>query len=180
LEELKKHQGISSSETMEIAYARYKLPSNDYRDAYIAFRNLATKCKGKEGKEIEYFIAKYNCSRFYHLLWDDEMLEDRSVRSEIKSIDLDRIISEEIDVAIDPDVRKLLLELKEDYFFERVKKTVVACLENIQSLRQLYLRGGEQTAGPNYWEELHENLILIYYFVRTNYLIFDVFTDLKQ
>lgn len=74
------------------------------------YKSLSDKLKGKEGFEVEYFLAKLNMKYLHNLVWDDAKLKDSfEIKEEIRDIDLNKILYEEIEYSISDDVRNYLL-----------------------------------------------------------------------
>jgi hypothetical protein len=112
LESLNLPEGKPEANTLENAYAHYKMGTENYKHAYQIYKVIESEAKGDEMRMIEYFVAKYNMQHLHNLILDDS---EKTLRKELRSIDLDRIINDELDLYVGDDVRRLLLETKQMY-----------------------------------------------------------------
>ena len=178
---LKSVEGNKEYENLEYGFGNYLLVSNGLKKAYLIYKAIEKRTKGIEGKEIEYFISKYNQKCLYYLLSSSYHFDDKQeILANIKSIDLDKILWDEIEIFVDPDVRKALIELKDNALVERIRGQVDETVEKTQKLKELYDHGGTQYFGSSHVEELHFQLCILYLHVNLNYLVFDIFLDYKK
>ncbi|WCC46674.1 type IIL restriction-modification enzyme MmeI [Tenacibaculum finnmarkense] len=167
-------------QTLEFAYGNYLVCSNNYKEAYNIYKNLSQKIKGKEGAEVEYFLTKVNMKYLHNLVWEDKKLQDSfQIKREIKEIDLDRILYEEIDYHIDDDVRNYLIRIKEEKLLLTTEDKVEELVENITNLKQLYEDGGVQHSGSNYFHELANEYYSLQLHLNKNRIIYSVFHKYK-
>ncbi len=77
------------------------------------------------------------------------------MRKDARSIDLDRVISDELDLFSDKDLRKAMLEIKEDRLFENAVKRSDELLKELKTVYSFVARGGSYTAVPDYSRQLY-------------------------
>lgn len=159
----------------ELAYAHYLLSSDNFKESYFIYKNAESETKGIETKNVEYFLVKINLSHLYNLVstfseGNKEILED------IKAIDLDRSIHNELDIYVDEDVRKYLIHIKEFQLFSKVEKRINELVDKIRKLKELLNKGGHYS-GTDHLEELNHQYHLLYSHFHKNYLIYDAFSD---
>ena len=139
------------------------------------------KIKGKEGYEVEYFLAKLNMKYLLNLVWEDNTLQDSfEIKEEIRNIDLNKILYEEIEYSISDDVRNYLHNIKDNKLFLSVKNEVEKLVENISNLKIYYNKGEHQSPfGSNHIKELATEYNRLQYHLNTNRIIYNVFSDYK-
>jgi len=165
---------------LEYAYGNYLVSSNNYKNAFNIYKKFSEKVKGKEGYEVEYFLAKLNMKYLLHLVWEDEKLHDSFViKDEIRSIDLNKILYEEIEYAISDDVRNYLLKIKDDNLLRSVKKEVNELVDKITNLKEFYDKGNDHYSGSNFIQELANEFDRLQLHLNRNRIIYNVFHDYK-
>ncbi|SFO51888.1 hypothetical protein SAMN05428949_5536 [Chitinophaga sp. YR627] len=170
--------GKKEEHTLSIAYGHYLLATDNYKKSYHIYKKLESESKGNDKRCIEYFITKYNLANICHLIFDDA--ENDGKKKEGRSIDLDRILSEEIEVFIDQDIRKVLLEIKENWVFNRAEKKIAELVVKLKELMLLYKSGGQMFAGPNYVNNLCEEFATLFRYIHSNYIIHDIYEPYKN
>lgn len=167
--------------TLEYAYGNYLVSANNYKDAFNIYKTLSEKIKGKEGFEVEYFLAKLNMKYLLNLVWEDETLQDSfEIKEEIRNIDLNKILYEEIEYSISDDVRNYLHNIKDNKLFLSVKNEVDKLVEQIVNLKKLYDKGDNHSPfGSNYINELATEYNRLHLYLNTNRIIYNVFSDYK-
>ncbi|RTY87414.1 type IIL restriction-modification enzyme MmeI [Flavobacterium sp. RSP15] len=167
--------------TLEYAYGNYLVSANNYKDAFNIYKTLSEKIQGKEGFEVEYFLAKLNMKYLLNLVWEDESLQDSfEIKEEIRNIDLNKILYEEIEYSISDDVRNYLHNIKDNKLFLSVNNEVDKLLEQIVNLKKLYDRGDDHSRfGSNYIYELAIEYNRLQLHLNKNRIIYNVFHDYK-
>lgn len=166
---------------LEYAYGNYLVSANNYKDAFNIYKALSEKIKGKEGFEVEYFLSKLNMKYLLNLVWEDENLQDSfEIKEEIRNIDLNKILYEEIEYNISDDVRNYLHKIKDDKLFLSVKNEVDKLVEQIINLKKLYDKGDNHSRfGSNYINELATEYNRLQLYLDKNRIIYNVFHDYK-
>lgn len=179
-EKIKMSEGIDNLNSLEFAFANYLLATNDYKTSYTIYKSILVKLKGKQRKGIEYFLAKLNLKYLLNLIKYNYSHKDRQlILNDIKSVDLDITIHDEIEFDIDQDVRKYLIELKEENLIQRVQNQIDSIINQIDALRQLYDNNGKQDAGPDLSQKLIKQYLLLYTQINSNYIIYEGFSEYK-
>lgn len=171
---LDSRDGKKEAETLDVAYGHYLLATDNYRKAYRIYKNIENDSKGNDKRFIEYFLTKRNLLHLQHLFFDDP--EYAEYKKESRGIDLDRILSDEIDLFVDEDVRKILLEIKEDKVFTTSIGKSAVLLKEIKDVKSLYDRGGKMLACPNYLNNLSEEYLQVFGHIHKNCIIQDVYS----
>lgn len=168
--------------TLEYAYGNYLVSANNYKDAFNIYKAFSEKIKGKEGSEVQYFLAKLNMKYLLYLVWEDENLKDSfEIKQEIRNIDLNKILYHEIEFAISDDVRNYLHNIKDNKLFLAVKNEVDTLTQNISDLKKYYDKGHPQrSSGSDHINELAAEYNRLEFFFNTNRIIYNVFGDYKQ
>lgn len=167
--------------TLEYGYGNYLVSANNYKDAFNIYKAFSEKIKGKEGFEVEYFLAKLNMKYLLNLVWEDKTLQDSfEIKEEIRNIDLNKILYEEIEYSISDDVRNYLHNIKDNKLFLSVKNEVDKLAENISNLKTYYDKGEHQSPfGSDHINELAAEYNQLQYHLNTNRIIYNVFSDYK-
>ena len=139
------------------------------------------KYKYKENKGIEYFITKFNTKYLNGLIRSYYFEDDREeIIENINHIDLDEVIYNELEYEIDDDVKKYLIQIKENKLLNRVKEEIRKLNSSIDDLKSLYDNKGKQSSGPDLVNNLYQQYLLLYLHVNRNFIIQNVFTDYKE
>lgn len=179
-EKIKISEGNENLNSLEFAFANYLLVTNDYKTSYTIYKSILVKSKGKQGKGIEYFLAKLNLRYLHNLIKHNYSHKDQQlILNDIKSVDLDITIHDEIEFDIDKDIRKYLIELKEANLIQKAQNQIDSINNEIEALKQLYDNHGEQSAGPNLSQKLIEQYLLLCNHINSNYIIYERFTEYK-
>lgn len=180
LSKMKVAEGDQGFNTFEYGYANYLTASNNFKTTYTIYRDIANKNKGKQNKAIEYFLANLNLKLLHNLI-EDYSHDDRNIiMDDIKSIDLDKVIYNEIEFDVDKEVKGYLIEVKEENLIYRTQDRIEETLFAIENLYNRYKRGGKQTAGPPLARQLMINYLLLYNHFNVNCIIYDSFKRYKN
>ncbi|RXQ92209.1 hypothetical protein EO244_11715 [Ancylomarina salipaludis] len=180
LEKLKAGLGNEDLNTTEYAFGNYLVASNNYKNAYNILKSIEKTTKGRETKEIEYFLSKLNIKYLHNLISDYQYADGKEILNDIKSIDLDKVIYDEIEFSVDRDVKNYLIGIKEDKLIYKLQDKIEDVVFQIEKLKNLYDNGGVQHAGPNLPFNLSQAYFSLYLHVNKNYIIYDVFNRYKS
>ncbi|MBN3583363.1 hypothetical protein JYB64_13275 [Algoriphagus aestuarii] len=179
LYKLKVLEGDGNNNTFEHAFGHYLVATNNFKTSYNIYKAIERDSKGKQGKWIDYFLAKKNIKLLHNLILDYH-LDDRSfILRDIKSVDLDKVIYDEIEFDVDNDVKKYLIKIKDDSLIYKIQDDVDEIVFKIEKLRKLYENGGKQYAGPNLPNDLAHQYFLLYSYVNLNFIVYDTFIRYK-
>ena len=174
LRKLKTAEGNLEFHTPEYAYGNYLAASNNFKSTYSILKTLEQESKGIEGKEVTYFLTKYNIKYLQNLLYSyyqyddiDELLRD------IKSVDLDRVIYSEIEFHVEEEIKNYLVDVKEDKLIYKIQDEIQETIEKINKLKKVYDNGGSQQWGPDLISKLSQSYFKLYLHINRNYLIYD-------
>jgi hypothetical protein len=180
LGKLKTTVGNDKNCTLELAYGNYLTTNNDFKTGYTVYKHLH-KNKVIEGKGIEYFVTKLNQKRLYNLIKNNYHHEDRKeILDSIKSIDLDKVIHDELEFEIDSEVREYLINIKENKLIQKIKDEVKEINVKIDDLKKLYDGNGAQSGGSDLGEDLMQQYYLLYSHLNLNFLVGDIFKEYKD
>lgn len=180
LSKLKMAQYDDELQTLEYAYGNYLVSANNYKSAYNIYRKFCDEIKGKEGFEIEYFLAKLNMKYLHNLVLEDKTLKDSiEIKKEIRDINLERVLYEEIEYSISDDVRNYLLKIKEEKLLLQVQDEIDELVEKTINLKRLYDNGGIQYSGSNHFQELADQYYRLELHLNKNRIIYNVFYKYK-
>jgi len=180
LKKLKMNASNVEHDDFEYAYGNYLVSSNDFKNCYKIYKNLE-KDYTKEGKGIAYFLSKLNINYLHNLVRGYYFGDDqKEILQDIRAIDLYSIISD-LDFEIDNEVRKYLLQVKEEKLFIKVREEVRKINLEVDKLKKFYDDGnGHQTGRGSLPLQLHEQYILLYYHINKNFIIQDTFSEYKN
>ncbi len=180
IEKLKAAEGNAVYNTLEYAYANYLLGANDFKNTYIILKEIENQTKGKEGQEIAYFIAKKNLKHLHNLVTNYQHTDRKEILGDIKAIDLDSTVYNELEFSITDTAKRLLLDIKEDRLFKRIENKIYDVLERIEKLKRLYESGGRQHSGPDLVHDITEAYIFLRQYCTANMIIHDAFSDYRS
>jgi hypothetical protein len=180
LGKLKSSFGNENFNTSEYAYGNYLVATNSFKTTYNIYKAIEKNTKGKEGKEVEYFLTKHNIKYLHNLISDYEYNDSKDIFNDIKSIDLDKVIYDEIEFNVSKEVKTYLIDVKEDVLIYKLQDEIEEITFEIDKLRQLYEGGGKQWAGPNLPNNLAHSYYFLYLHINTNNIIYDTFRRYKN
>ena len=169
--------GQEENYDLKYAYVAFKMASNNYKDAYIIYKKLSEKYKNDS--PLKYFIACYNLKNLYPFLKGSYSGNDKTqILDFLKEINLNEIIFE-IGTNVDEDVKRVVIEIKEEEFPSRIKYKVDELYDEIIKIKTLYENEGG-TSGPYYVQELHVQQALLFGYFEWNYLIGNEYGGVKK
>ena len=165
---------------MELAYGNYLTASGDYKTAYTVLRRLE-KYKYKEGKTLNYFLVKLNLKYLYNLIKGSYDGGDKDqIMDYLRSIDIDSLIHNELDLGVDSDVRNYLIQIKEDRLINNVKEKIRGINHKTVEVKQRYDNGGSQIGGLDLVNQIQENYHKLYLHVNRNFIVQNIFKDYRE
>jgi len=179
LRKLKAGVGNENCNTLEYAYGNYLTASNNFKTTYNICIAIAEELKGKQGKGVEYFLVKQNIKHLHNLALDYNLADSSEMMDNIKSVDLDKVIYDEIEFDVDKDVKKYLIDVKEDVLIYKLQDEIEETTFKIEKLKLLYENGGKQNLGPDLPNILSQLYFILYLHINRNFIVYDVFTRYK-
>lgn len=180
LTKLKSNNGSIDFFDSEYAYGNYIAATNDYKTSFQIYKHLEN-LKGKEDKAVEYFLTRLNMKYLHNLIRINYEGEDNeNIIENIRFIDLDDVIFNELEYEIDDDVKKYLIQIKEEKLLNKVREQIRKNSTEIQKLKSLYDRGGRQYGGTNIAGRLKKSYLLLHEHVNKNFIIQNIFTDYRN
>jgi len=179
LNKLKLSEGNEDFNTLEYAYGHYLAATNDFKKSYLILKAIEKNTKGKQNRGVEYFLVKQNLKLLHNLLIDYKLSDSKEMMNDIKSIDLDKVIYDEIEFDVENEVRKYLIDIKEDVLVYKLQDQIEETLFKIEKLKKLYDDGGGQQFGPNLYFFLKEQYLLLHSHVHRNFIFYDIFKRYK-
>lgn len=179
LSKLKAGEGNENYNTFEYAYGHYLTATNNFKTAYNIYKAIEKQLKGKEGKGVEYFLLKQNIKLLHNLVLDYQFEDKQIIINDIKSVDLAKVIYDEIEFDVDKDVKKYLINIKEDVLIYKIQDEIEEIAFEIEKLKILYENGGKQSFGPNLPNKLGHQYFLLYLHINRNYIVYDTFSRYK-
>lgn len=149
IRKLKQADGNLDYLTMECAFGNFLVSSNNYRTSYFILNEIRNLTKISPEKGVTYFLAALNTTFLYHLIQMSSLEDTEEIRSNIRAIDMDKLLYNELEFYIEKDVLDYLKKVKDDDLIDKVQDNVDQLLEQVDALKKLIDDGGSQT-GPNY------------------------------
>ncbi|WP_312296906.1 hypothetical protein [Chryseobacterium sp.] len=119
------------------------------RTSYFILNEIKNLTKISPEKGVTYFLASLNTTFLYHLIQMSSLEDTEEIRSNIRAIDMDKLLYNELEFYIEKDVLDYLKKVKDDDLIDKVQDNVDQLLEQVDGLKKLIDDGGSQT-GPNY------------------------------
>jgi hypothetical protein len=127
----------------EYAFGNFLVSSNDYKTSYIILKSLQNEVKHQSNKGVKYFLTTLNITLLYNLIQFYSLEDKEEIRNEIRNIDLDKILYDELEFYVEKDVLNYLKKIKEDDLIYRIRDEIHENIEKIQELKKLIDNGGE-------------------------------------
>lgn len=159
-------------EPLERGYLDYILATDNFKRSYFTFKHAERESKGEEAGHAKYFLSKINQMHLYNLVesYSDDNSEKNDILQDIRSIDLDHSIHNELDLYVSPELRRYLIEIKENKLLQGVSKKAEEILQKCIA----------STATGYDLQVLSEQYNYLYSHFHKNYLVFDTFTGYKD
>lgn len=168
---LKQDEQNQTKDTLDLAYGHYLVSTDNFKKSYFLYKNVDINTKGREDKKIHYFLSKINQLYLLNLVaTGSKEPQEKEILRDIKSIDLDRSIHDELEMYVDADVRKYLIEIKENKLFRKTKDYVNDALEKLEKSSGTY----------NDIEEIHRMYLNLNAHFHNNKIIYDAFSDYQK
>jgi hypothetical protein len=177
---LKKGLGNKNFDTREYAFGNYLVASNNFKTTYTIYKEILKETKGKEGKEVEYFLTQMNIKLLHNLIKDYDLDDKSQIVNDIKSTDLDKVIYDEIEFSVDAEVKNYLIDVKEDALIYKVQDRIESLNLEISRLKESMDAGTVQHLGPDLPGDLIHQYYLLYSHINRNYIIYDIFSRYKS
>ena len=171
ISKLKQDEQNQMTDTLDLAYGHYLISTDNFKKSYFLYKNVDINTKGREEKKIHYFLSKINQLYLFNLVAiGSEKPQEKEILRDIKSIDLDRSIHDELEIYVDADVRKYLIEIKENKLFGKTKDYVNDAVEKLEKSNGTY----------NDIEEIHRRYLILHAHIHNNKIIYDAFSDYQK
>ena len=179
LGKLKAAIGNEDLNNPEYAYGNYLAASNNFKTTYSIYKAIEKETKGKEGREVEYFLTKQNIRYLHNLIIDYPYDDGKEILSDIKAVDLDKVIYDEIEFSVHKEVKDYLVDVKDDSLIYKLQDEIEEITFEIAKLKQSYDKGGFRSSGPNYPNLLFHAYYFLYLHINRNYIVYDTFKRYK-
>jgi hypothetical protein len=179
LSKLKAGHGNEECNTLDYAYGNYLIASNNYKTCYNILKGTERSSKGKEGKEITYYLTKQNLKLLHNLILDYDLEDGKDILREIRAIDLDKVIYDEIEFSVDKEVRQWLISMKEDAIIYKIQDKIDDITFEVSKLKKFFENGGISHSGSSLPLRLSEEYMKLYRYTNANFIFYDVFIRYK-
>jgi hypothetical protein len=179
LNKLKSSEGNNDLNNLEYAYGNYLAASNNFKATYNVLKSIERDSKGHDEKCITYFLSKMNLKLLHNLVFDYSHDDKEAILKEIKSVDLDKVIYDDIEFYVDNDVKKYLIDIKEDVLIYKVQDEIDEIVSEIEKVKLLYEKGGNRN-GPNLPSKLWHEYTKLHSHINRNFIIYDTFIRYKE
>ncbi|MBL7893865.1 MAG: hypothetical protein JNK50_01135 [Bacteroidia bacterium] len=175
INKLKAADGDPKNNTLEYAYGNYLTATDNFKKAYLIYKEIEKDLKGKDNNAPAYFVCKLNLKLLHNLILDYELADSKEIMGNIRSVDLDKVIYDEIEFSVTKQVKKYLIDVKEDALIYKLQDQIEETVFQIEKLKRLYDGGGIQQFGPNLPSNLSEKYYMLFAYTHRNYIIYDIF-----
>ncbi|MDF0720616.1 hypothetical protein P0M11_11465 [Kaistella sp. PBT33-4] len=149
IRKLKQVDGNLDYLNMKYAFGNFLISSNNYRTSYFTLNEIRNLTKVSPEKGVNYFLAALNTTFLYHMIQMSSLEDTEEIRSNIRAIDIDKLLYNELEFYIERDVLDYLKKVKDDDLIDKSLDTVDQLLGQVIALKKLIDGGGSQT-GPEY------------------------------
>ncbi|WP_353150376.1 hypothetical protein [Chryseobacterium sp.] len=177
---LRKNEGNRDYNNLQYAFGNFLVSSNNYKNSYTILKEIQSDIKQYPEKGITYFLATFNLTLLYNLIQSYDLDDKEKIRSEIRNIDLDKLIYNELEFYIENDVITYLKKIKDDDYIDKIKDSVDNTYLKIIDLKDLLENNRKLYDGPNYAYKLLIKLHQLSLYLYNNNLFYFKFTKYKQ
>lgn len=149
IHKLKKTEGSRKHLSMEYAFANFLVSADDYTTPYYMLDTIRNTYKSVPEKGVTYFFATLNSTFLYNCVQMSTIEDTEKIRSDIRSIDIDKVLYNELEFYVEKEVLNYLRKIKNDDLIIKVQDNVEDLMAQVHELQRLICNGGSQT-GPNY------------------------------
>ena len=97
ISKLKSAEGNPNFNNIEFAFGNFLISSNNYKTSYNILKNLQREVKQESDKGVKYFLTTLNITLLYNLIQQYSLRDKEEIRNEIRNIDLDKILYDELE-----------------------------------------------------------------------------------
>lgn len=115
----------------------------------------------------------------HNLILDYHYDDSKDILNDIKAVDLDKVIYDEIEFGVDKEVKNYLIDVKEDALIYKLQDEIEEITFSIDKLKQLYENNGVQHSGPNLPNNLFHAYYFLYLHINRNFIVYDTFKRYK-
>lgn len=165
VKKLKVADGNKDYNTLNYALGNFLVSRGDYKASYNILKNIKDETKQRSENGISYFLASLNTTFLYNHFNIYNLDDKDEIRNEIRAIDLDKIIYNELEFYLERDVIEYLKKIKDDDLIFKVQDEVEKLSDEIKELKTLIDDGGSMS-GPDYAYNLiinYQKLCLHFY-----------------
>ncbi len=177
---LRKNEGNRDYNNLQYGFGNFLVSSNNYKNSYTILKEIQSDIKQYPEKGITYFLASFNLTLLYNLIQSYDLEDREKIRSEIRNIDLDKLIYNELEFYIENDVITYLKKIKDDDYIDKIKDSVDSTYLKIIDLKELLENDGKLHSGPNHAYKLLIKLHQLSLYIYNNNLFYLKFTKYKQ
>lgn len=177
---LRKNEGNRDYNNLQYAFGNFLVSSKNYKNSYTILKEIQSDIKQYPEKGVTYFLATFNLTLLYNLIQSYDLEDREKIRSEIRNIDLDKLIYNELEFYIENDVITYLKKIKDDDYIDKIKDSVDSTYLKIIDLKELLENNGKLYDGPNYAYILLTKLHQLSLYLYNNNLFYFKFTKYKQ
>lgn len=170
IKKLKAGEGDEDFDNLEYAYGNYLLATNNYKSAYLIYKRIEKNTKRKEGEAVKYFLAKKNIKGLFKPIRHYDGSDKSRINNDIKSIDLDKVIYDEVEFEVSRPVKDYLIEIKEDALVYEVQDEIDDGFNQVERLKRYYDGQAKRPNGVVGVADLINNYLRLYFHVHGNYL----------
>src|SRR5690606_6945925 len=98
--------------------------SNNYRTSYYTLNEIRNLTKVSPEKGVTYFLAALNTTFLYHMIQMSSLEDTEEIRSNIRAINIDKLLYNELEFYIERDVLDFLKKVKDDDLIDKSLETV--------------------------------------------------------
>lgn len=163
----------SINEALEFSYGHYLLGTDKYVRSYRLLKKCLDEDYSADRSIVMHFLIYLNLFKLKGPLSWYENDNPPEILTDVKHLDLERLIWDKFYDAKSLPAQKLLRSIKDEEFFERALNKVEAAFDEMKSIYEKYKSGSAYIAVPNYTIELNFNLRLTVVYATGGYLFYD-------
>ncbi|HOX83365.1 MAG TPA: hypothetical protein PLS08_10055 [Chryseolinea sp.] len=163
----------------ELGYGNYLVSASGYKKAFEYYSQIVKVWQAKKRRPIEAYLASYNLIALFNLVSYYEEDDDKKLSNHIKSLDLERMLWEELHT-LNRDVKESLKAIRDRTFIIQIKKKTDELHKDLIAAKRHYDRGGNYSAIGNYTYQLYHQFSLLYTYVNRNFIVADAYSEYQN
>ncbi|SEB07292.1 hypothetical protein SAMN05443550_109222 [Pedobacter hartonius] len=163
---------------LEYVFGKHLLRSQHDNHLYYDLEVLERKFKSLDRCVAEYMLVKVNLKNLTSQI-DDSSERGKAVKIRLEAIDLDAVIAYEVDLFAPVELRRYLMQIKDEVLLDRLRYQVKESMTRTKEIMEVNLRGDVIHAADQL-ETLRYQRWILYAYNHSNFLMIDQLSSVRE